>query len=242
MGLLNANFVPFNTAEDTANLDIRRESVGCSDKDYPLLLKYLQEKKQSGKGRSKVEPEVGASKGLETGIKAKPAILKKSAVIDEESCLDPHGSELELSVCSGEVSNDNKRDPTSAPRDMDTMPQLDPSDICDIDSEKPVDTACKVMDRSQVYERGGEDDLVERELGSEPELEWDGFTANEAAPDECDTGDRLGSPVASGLDFNSEVARILADQVGFKIFYLFCQIFKVIWHIFFSFLDLVFLG
>ena len=66
---------------------------------------------------------------------------------------------------------------------------------------------------------------MERELGSEPELEWDGFTANEAAPDECDTGDRLGSPVASGLDFNSEVARILADQVGFKIFYLFCQYF-----------------
>ena len=224
MGLLNANFVPFNTAEDTANLDIRRESVGCSDKDYPLLLKYLQEKKQSGKGRSKVEPEVGASKGLETGIKAKPTILK-SGVIDEDLCVDSHGSELELSVCSGEVSDDNKRDPTSAPRDTDTMPQLDPSDICDIDSEKPVDTACKVMDRSQVYERGGEDDLVERELGSEPELEWDGFTANEAAPDECDTGDRLGSPVASGLDFNSEVARILADQVGFKIFYLFCQYF-----------------
>ena len=224
MGLLNANFVPFNTAEDTANLDIRRDSVGCSDKEYPLLLKYLQEKTQSGKGRSKVEPEVVAIKGLETVIRAKPTILK-SGVIDEDLCVDSHGSELELSVCSGEVSDDNKRDPTSAPRDTDTMPQLDPSDICDIDSEKPVDTACKGKDRSQVYERGGEEDLVERELGSEPELEWDGFTANEAAPDECDTGDRLGSPVASGLDFNSEVARILADQVGFKIFYLFCQYF-----------------
>ena len=171
MGLLNANFVPLNTAEDKANLDIRRESVDCSDKDFPLLLKYLQGKKQSGKGRSNVELEVGASKGLGTVMKAKPAvgvILKKSAVINEDQGLDTHGSNLELSVCPGDVSNDNKRDTMSAPCDMDTMPQLDPSDICDIDSEKPVDTACKVVDMSQVYNREGEDDLVERELGSEP--------------------------------------------------------------------------
>ena len=73
-------------------------------------------------------------------------------------------------------------------------------------------------------------------------MEWDGFTASEAVPDECDTGDLLGSPVASGLDFTSEVARILADQVGFKAFYLFRQLLIVIWHFFFLFSRSLFLG